>query len=358
MTDVYRRLARKLDEMPNGFPSTEDGTELRILRKIFSPEEAEMALKVKPVGETIEAIAHRLGMTVAELQPILDNMVRKGQLFSFPLFEQKMYVLPPFVPGILEFQLNRLDKELAELMEEYRPVLLKSLGSIEPPIFRVLPIQARIDAKAQIYPYEDIRQLMEEATSFNVMECLCRKERALVGHPCTHSLEVCLGFSKQEHMFDDYPLGRRISKQEALGILAKAEEEGLVHNTFNVEQEPVFICNCCPCCCGILQAVRAAQIPHMLATSSFVAEIDQDSCTLCGICAEERCPVGAILEHHGTYKVLGEQCIGCGVCTPTCPTESIRLVRKPASAHVKPPAHMVEWNLARAASRGIELKFA
>jgi Pyruvate/2-oxoacid:ferredoxin oxidoreductase delta subunit len=189
------------------------------------------------------------------------------------------------------------------------------------------------------------------------MDCICRKEHALRGHPCTHSSEVCLGFSKQPDMFENYPLGRRISKEEALKILAIAEEEGLVHNTFNVEQEPVFICNCCTCCCGIIQAVKAAKIPHLLAKCSFVASIDQETCTQCGVCADERCPIGAISEEDGIYRVLPERCIGCGVCTPTCPTDSITLVQKPESEQIKPPAHMVEWNLARAASRGIELKF-
>jgi Na+-translocating ferredoxin:NAD+ oxidoreductase RNF subunit RnfB len=159
-------------------------------------------------------------------------------------------------------------------------------------------------------------------------------------------------------MFEKYPLGRRISKDEALRILAKAEEEGLVHNTFNAEEESMFICNCCTCCCGIIQAVKASQLPHMLAKSSFIAHIDQESCAMCGVCADERCPVDAIIQENGAYKVLDSRCIGCGVCTPTCPTESITLLAKPETQQVKPPGNIVDWNLARAASRGIEIKIA
>ena len=70
MTDVYQRLAKKLDELPNGFPSTESGVELKILRKIFTPEEAEMTLKMRPIPETVEAIAERLGKSVDEMQAI------------------------------------------------------------------------------------------------------------------------------------------------------------------------------------------------------------------------------------------------------------------------------------------------
>jgi len=357
MEDVYKRLALRLEQMPSGFPATEDGVELRLLEKVFAVREAEMALKIKPSGDTAEAVATRLEIPVEEARWILESMVKKGQLFCFKMFGRETYFLPPFVPGILEFQLDRLDKELAELIEEYRPALLKSLGSVAPPVFRVLPIQAAIDAKICIYPYEDVHLMIEQASAFNVMECICRKEHGLRGHACRHTSEVCLSFSSQPDMFDHYPLGRRISKQEALEVLAVAEKEGLVHNTFNVQQEPMFICNCCPCCCGILQAVKEADIPYMLATSSFVATINQETCARCGVCAEERCPMEAITRENGAYRVVPERCIGCGVCSPTCPTGSVSLVEKPRSQHVAPPTHLIEWNLARAASRGIELKW-
>ncbi len=354
MTEVYTRLAQRLDSMPNGFPSTESGVELKILQKIFTPEEAETALKLQPTGETAEALSERLCISAQETQSMLDAMVKKGQLFSFKLFDQQWYVLPPFVPGILEFQLDRLDKELAELIDCYRPTLLRSLGTTEPPLFRVLPVHTAIDAGLHVYPYENIRLMMEEATAFNVMDCICRKEHALRGVSCRHSSEVCLGFSRQPNMFATFPLGRRITRQEALDILRIAEKEGLVHNTFNVQQEPIFICNCCPCCCGILQGVKHAHLPHLLAKSSFVATIDRQTCIQCGLCADERCPMDAIEKYHDGYKVVPERCIGCGLCTTTCPSGSATLMQKPPSEHARPPAHIVDWNLARAAARGIE----
>ena len=105
MTDVYQQLAKKFDEMPHGFPSTDNGTEFRILKKIFTPEEAALALTMKPLGETIDAIASRLGTPQPEMQRTLDEMVKNGQLFTFDMFGEQMYFLPPFVPGILELQL-------------------------------------------------------------------------------------------------------------------------------------------------------------------------------------------------------------------------------------------------------------
>lgn len=355
MSDVYKRLADKLDKLPNGFPATESGVELKILRKIFAPKEAEMALKIRPLPETAEAMAERLGIPLPELQPILDAMVKKGQIGSIKAQGEQRYMLFPFAVGIYEFQLNRLDKELVDLCEEYFPTLLKTLGKIEPDFFRVIPVNTHIQAEHQVLPYEDVRHMVEKAKSFQLLDCICRKEQALQGNPCSHTLEMCLSFSQEEDAFEKYPRGRIISKEEAFEVLNKAEEEGLVHQTYNVQSNHFFICNCCSCCCGVIRGMRELNAPHMIARSHFFAVIDQETCEACGICADERCPVGAIAEDNGTYRVELERCIGCGVCTTACPTESITLMEKPESERDQPPANIIEWYFKRAQSRGIPM---
>ena len=355
MSDVYKRLAEKLDKMPNGFPATESGVELKILRKIFTPEEAEMALKIKPIPETAEAIAERLDMPLSKMQAILDDMAVKGQIGGVKIGGQYMYMLFPFVIGIFEFQLNRIDKELAEMVEEYAPSLMGTVGNFPPHFVRVVPVNTQIKAEHQVLLHEDVHQIIENAKSFQVMDCICRKESALLGHPCDHTLEACMSFSSEEGAFDKHPLGRVITKEEALEVAAKAEEEGLVHHTYNVKSGHYFICNCCSCCCGILRGMNDFHAPYLIAKSNYVAMIDQESCETCGVCADERCPVEAIEEVDGTYAVKPERCIGCGVCTTGCPTESISLIRKPESSWNDPPSHLVEWYMKRAASRGIPM---
>ena len=139
MNDSYKKLAEKLDKLPNGFPATDSGIELRILQKIFTPEEAEMAVKIRPIPETADAIAHRLGRMLDEMQSILDNMVLKGQIGTAKMKEGQVYMLVPFVVGIFEFQLYRLDKELADLVRAYAPYLMPSLGQHKPSLVRVIP---------------------------------------------------------------------------------------------------------------------------------------------------------------------------------------------------------------------------
>jgi len=352
MADIYKRLAKKLDRLPHGFPATKSGVELRILRKIFSPEDAEFALKLKPLPETADHIAHRLHRPVELVQAILDQMASNGQIGSFKLKGKQQYALMPFVVGIYEFQLNRLDKELADLVEEYMPSLMKVVGGYKPAVARVIPVNKSVDARLEILPYEDLRQFISASRSFMINDCICRKEKELEGQPCTHTKETCMAFTREESAFDDIRYGGRvISKEEALRILDETEREGLVHATYNIQQDPMFVCNCCSCCCGFIRSIKEFQAPYLLTRSNFVASIDTETCDGCGVCANERCPMEAIEATNGTYAVGPDRCIGCGVCAVACPTDSIRLVRRAAAEQTVPPKDVIQWAVERTSAR-------
>lgn len=358
MEEVYRELAKKLDQLPHGYPATESGVELRILQKIFRPEEAAMALKLRPIPEPAEAIAQRIGKPLPEMQSILDDMTRKGQIGSIKTGEQQTYALFPFVVGIFEFQMNRMDEELATLCHEYAPSLAAVLGKFAPALTRVVPVNSQVKAEHQVFAYEDVREIFGKAKSFQQMDCICRKENALLGKPCKHPSDVCLAFSSHEGAFDKYPLGKIISREEALAIAGRAEEEGLVHLTYNMQDESFFMCNCCSCCCHSLRGMKEYNMPFMLAKSHYFAAIEPETCTACGTCADERCPMDAVVEDNGSYRVQPERCIGCGVCTTTCPTESITLIRKPESEQDEPPANILDWYFKRSQNRGVTMPMA
>ncbi len=170
----------------------------------------------------------------------------------------------------------------------------KRFGGSEPGLARVVPVHQKIDGRSTILAYEDTRQMIEGARSFRVMDCICRKEHALLDKPCSHTLEACLSFSKEENAYDDSHLGGRIiNKEEALAVLDAAEEEGLVHCTYNFEHNQMFVCNCCSCCCGLMRLLTEYHTPYGLVRSNWEAVIDEDLCETCGVCANERCPVEA-----------------------------------------------------------------
>lgn len=350
--DIFQRLARRLNEFPQGFPPTPSGVELRILEKIFSREDAELALKLKMVPESAEAVARRLRRPTDEVRQRLDGMAARGQIFSFRMRGVQRYMLAPFVVGIWEFQLPHMDAELATLFEEYAPTLLATLGRARPALARVVPVHQAIQARAQVLRYEDVAQLISRARSFRVMECICRKEQAALGKPCCHSSETCLSFSPEENAYEGSPAwGRTITREEALTILAQAEQEGLVHCTYNLQRQNMFICNCCSCCCGFLRAVRDFSVPHLLVRSNYLAAINLDSCAVCRYCSDSRCPVGAIVERDGAVQVLAERCIGCGVCTVACPASAVSLVPRPAQERSEPPKDLISWHFKRAVQR-------
>ncbi len=358
MVDVYKKLAKKLDKLPQGYPSTDSGVELDILRKIFSPEDAEMALRLKPIPETARRAAKRLGVDEKGLRNTLDGMVSRGQIASFKTNGRRKYALAPFVVGIFEFQVAQMDRELAELCDAYWPHFATALGSTGPSMARVVPVNRRIDSRATVLAYEDTRTMIEGARSFMVTDCICRKERALMGKTCHHKLETCLSFSKEEDAYQDSPRGgRTITREEALAILDESEDEGLVHCTYNFEHSQMFVCNCCSCCCGFLGMLTEYHTPHGLVRSNWQAVIDEELCATCGVCANERCPVEAVEETDGgENRVIEDRCIGCGVCVVSCPTEAMNLVERPESERTVPPRNIVDWSVQRMVNRSGPLK--
>jgi len=352
MADVYTRLAKQLDRLPHGFPATESGVELRILRKVFTPADARVALKLGVIPRPADQLAKRLGLSVDDAHATLDRMARRGQILSYTSNGVQHYGLAPFVIGIYEFQLDHLDQEFADLFEQYAPHLLRKVGGHKPALGRVIPINQSIDARMRILAYEDMRAIIRDAKSFALRACICRKERALQGHPCTHTPETCLGFSPEEGAFDYFNYaGRVISRDEALRVLDATEREGLVHVTYNVREQPMFVCNCCSCCCGFLRALKEFGAPHALARSSFVASIDRETCDSCAACASPRCPMDAIHPDATHYAVAADRCIGCGVCAGACPCGSIRLISRPEADRLVPSKDIVHWSVERASSR-------
>ncbi|AEB08642.1 4Fe-4S binding protein [Desulfobacca acetoxidans] len=344
--DIFERLARKLDELPQGFPHTESGVELRILRHIFDEEDAAMALKLTPRFETAEDIARRLEQPVAETRTRLDEMAIKGQIGSFKMGGHQMYRLMPFVIGIYEQQRqSRLTHELVHLFEEYLPMLSQVAGGHPPHVARVIPAHGAISPELVLLPHEDIRQIIDRAKSFRVQDCICRREQALLGKQCHHATKTCLQFSMEADAYAYFKLdGDIITREDALKIAIEAENEGLVHTTHNVKDLPAgFLCNCCSCCCGLIRSLKEYHSPFVLAKSNYVAHIDPDSCQACGVCRDERCPMDAIEEGEGVYQVIDNRCIGCGVCVITCPGEAIALVARSEADRDLIAQDMQDW---------------
>lgn len=352
---VYYKLAKVLDTLPNGFPSTENGVEIKLLKKVFTPEEADIFCDMRLTFETAEQISQRTGRPLEGLEKMLKIMRAHGQLFGIKFGGTWIFKMVPWLFGIHEYQLPRLDREMAELMEEYTPLYAQHFFKAKPQLMQVLPIEEEIPAEQLALPYEKVSALIEKNQAFLANECHCRKEQALVGKSCERPLDVCLAIAPIPGVFDKFPTGHVISKAEAYELLKKAEEDGCVHLTQNMQNGQIFICNCCKCCCGVLRSINEWGLSAWdVVNSHYYAEIDSDMCIACGLCAEERCQVGAIEEGDDAYRIVPEKCIGCGLCIRTCPVEAVKLVHKDREIIVPPPVTEDAWFEERGKNRGVD----
>ena len=347
--EVYERLADQLDALPNSFPRTQSGVELRLLKKIAQPEEAWLASQLGRKMESVEEISARVGLPVEEVTERLGAILRRGLVRVENRGGVQHYRLAPFLIGIYEAQLDWLDHELAHLVEQYMMLQgAKGILGTYPPIHRVIPAQQAVKSE-WILPYDDVRALLLRAKSYGVRDCICRVEQdVLDSRSCSFPLRNCLNFSRAER-----PAGPdSISQEEALTILDETEEIGLVHTVSNNIRDVNYVCNCCGCCCGILRGITDWGIEDSVAKANYYSEIDPDECMGCEICID-RCQVSAISINDGLAVVDANRCIGCGLCVTGCPDEAAHLRKKPDAELILPPKNFTVWEEERLRSRGL-----
>lgn len=335
LNPVYAKLAGHLDRIPNGFPKTTSGVELKILAKLFSPEEAETACTMDLDPLPAKVIARRMGRQERDIFVLLKGMVRKGLIDVERGRDGLIFKLIPFIVGFYERQNARIDAEFAGLFEQYYREALHKMLTIKPSVHRVIPVEESIPVSMEVMPYERASTYIEQAKSWGVLKCICRIQKSLIGQKCHHTVENCLVFSDKTDAFGSTDAIREISKEEAFGILRQAADEGLVHSTHNTQDGVDYICNCCSCCCGLLRGVIEYHSYNSVGTSDFYAEVDPALCSGCSACTD-RCQFHALDVSDGICQVDRTRCFGCGLCVPACPTAAISL-RLKSSAEIKPP---------------------
>ena len=337
---VYRRLADHLNRLPAGFPATPTGVELKVLKRLFTPDQAWLAQQLTLKPETPDQIAERCRLTAAELAPQLEDLAAHGLIFRIRKGPAVLYMAAQFLIGIWEYHVNDLDPELIRDMNQYIPYFFDQAQQNRTPQLRTIPVPGAVNAQQTVMAYEEARGIVGAQDKIVVAPCICRKEQRMVGKGCHRPLESCLVFGLGAQYYEDNRLGRGITRDEALTILERAEQAGLVLQPSNA-QKVVNICTCCGCCCQILKNLKKLPKPAEHVMSNFVARVDADRCSGCETCLE-RCQMEAITVAEATAVVAQERCIGCGLCVPTCPEQAIELTAKPAELRQTPPAHLLE----------------
>ena len=335
--DVYRVLQKHLDKMPIGFPVTKSGSDIRVLKHLFTPKEAEIATLLK-FGwerdlETLDVIYARLGdknITKEELRDALDEMGHKGLIMTKKESDQTYYGNALLMVGIFEFQVNRLKKEFIDDFHDYfdegwLPETLRLKGSQ----LRMIPVEQSIEFKPNVSRFDKIQELFETTDGpYMVANCICKQLKDMENHPCkvTHRREICMGFGHAAKLYIDQGWGREITKDDAIDILKQNQEDGLVLQADN-SQKLTFICSCCSCCCEGLSRIIKIPNPGEMMVTNFYAEVNADHCTGCETCITI-CPMEAIKLVDNIAKIKIKRCIGCGNCVVRCPSDAISLNKR------------------------------
>ncbi len=264
------------------------------------------------------------------------------------------YAAIPFVIGSFEFQLKRMDKDFARMVDEYfTESFFNNMGGTIPPL-RTIPVNRSVDGAQKVAPYADAREIIKSKDKIAVADCICRTQQKLLDHACDKPLEVCFSFGSHADYYLENNMARLIDQEEALAILDKCEGAGLVNQPANMIN-PGGMCNCCGDCCGVLRALNRQPKPAEQVNNIYWAQVDSDLCSGCELCLD-RCQMEAIqMSDDQISTVNTDRCIGCGLCVTTCPEEALSLMEKPEDQQYQPPKTGMELMLKTAEKRGTSL---
>lgn len=352
--DVYEALQEKLNTHAMGAPKRDEF--LEILRILFTPEEAELAAHLPFTPQKVTDIAEALGRPVDKVEQLCEQMADKTLLYSYDARGVKMYMLFPSAPGLFEFPIMKNAVSPGSIPDVDFGRLGKlwwryhdhgwglEMGNSPTAPARVIPVQQSITADLKVFVYEEVASFVKNAKYVAVSECPCRVSQK----KCDAPTDVCMVFGYGAKFLAERGAARLVSTEEAMATLKRAEDAGLVHCASNTRDKVEYICNCCPCCCGILGVITRMTGAVSKPQSNFYSTVVADACTVCGICVD-RCPTKAIT--LGDVAVIDiDKCIGCGLCVSGCGFDAMALVRKANS--VEPPADNKELYMALAVEKG------
>jgi Na+-translocating ferredoxin:NAD+ oxidoreductase subunit B len=330
---VYVTLQQHLDRQVVGFPATESGVEIRLLKELFTPEQAVLALGLTYEPRSAADILARAGaggLDLARAKGLLDGMVGNGAIGVTERDGVDFYHTMPLLIGIVEWHGSKATSQWGANLGEYiSGAYGKAYAATRLSQMRTIPVQKSITAEHHVTTYDHIREIIQDTDGpIVIASCMCREGARRRGKPCqkTSRQETCMSFGDWARHFAR--LGeRQVTKAEALEIMRLNEADGLVLQPTNY-QKVDFVCSCCGCCCGVLRIQKALPKPALSWSHNFHAEVDSSSCTGCGTCVE-RCQIDALRvdRESGVAIVDLDRCIGCGNCVASCPPEAMRLVK-------------------------------
>lgn len=332
----------------------------KILEIIVTEEEAVFLAKLSmnPFQETLDRICSKTGMELDKAEAMLERLADKGMVYARKKDGRKKYARLPMFPGWAELQLMKggydaKSKKMAQLFHAYQHEGFseKSLRLVNEPIMRTIVVGEHVPAGQAIRPYENVKELILSKKQKGLTTCFCRHEKELIGKECGRPKDVCMTLGPFSDYLIERGYARAASDEEMLEALDRSEEAGLVHICDNISEKINFVCNCCGCCCGILESINKYNLPGVVANSEYIIKHDPDNCIDCGDCVG-RCQLHALKmdEDNQELEVELKRCIGCASCIRACEQNALTMERRPDDDIIKPHETYMEMGMALARS--------
>lgn len=287
---------------------TMEDPESVILNLTVTDEAAEIMLKMglrKP--KTLAEIARLTGKDPKRVEEVLEQTARTGAVeynWENPAHEKQYYV-QQFVPGIAEMtnmvpEQVEAHPELAWGFDQMTFLPLEKITALVPPGgagigMHVVPVEKAIPTHNESLPIERISHWLDKYDGqLSVGYCSCRNAMRLRGEGCGEIQDdCCIGVGDFARYLVETGKGRPITKEEAMQIVQRAEDNGYVHQITNIDgEDKIFgLCNCEVGVCFALRTSQLFNTPNMSA-SAYRAHVETEKCVACGKCVEV-CPAGA-----------------------------------------------------------------
>lgn len=359
------KIAAQAVGKAGGTPIPVNDTLLDILEYFIMEDELDfVAAFLNQTSQTMEQLKESSQLGEAEIEAKVKKLAARGVIFDQPNRKGVMVyrLLPLINVGTFEYTFmgpledNPRNREISalfkKLFEEFTELIEANYDSLmpmmmnAPPVDRTVPvtenrptgkkIKVVVNQSVQtpverIIPTQEVQAIIDKFDDIAVGHCFCRHYRDMLDRSCeqTDERENCFSFGKSARYTSSQGFSRLISKQEALAILKRAEEAGLVHKAyhpnFNTLKDETSICNCCRCCCGNSVVNSHTGVVN---AAHYLVEIDTTLCTGCGTCVEMCHTFAATIGDDGKAQRDKDRCIGCGVCAAFCPENAVSLIEQ------------------------------